>query len=41
MKVLARALRCELTDAERILWSRIKARNLQGWQFRVQHPVEP
>jgi len=36
----ARALRRELTDAERILWSRLKGRQL-GWQFRVQHPVGP
>ena len=36
----ARALRRELTDAERILWSRLKGRQL-GWQFRLQHPVGP
>jgi very-short-patch-repair endonuclease len=37
----AKALRRELTDAERILWSRIKERKLRGWQFRVQHPYSP
>jgi very-short-patch-repair endonuclease len=37
----AKALRAELTDAERILWSRLKGRQLRGWQFRVQHPVDP
>jgi very-short-patch-repair endonuclease len=37
----ARELRAELTDAEKILWSRIKGRQLRGWQFRVQHPVAP
>jgi very-short-patch-repair endonuclease len=37
----AKELRRELTDAERILWSRIKGRQLGGWMFRVQHPVEP
>ena len=36
----ARALRGDLTDAERILWSRLKGRQL-GWQFRAQHPVGP
>jgi very-short-patch-repair endonuclease len=36
----AKALRRDLTDAERILWSRLKGRQL-GWQFRVQHPVGP
>ncbi len=37
----AHSLRRELTDAERILWSRLKGRQLGGWQFRVQHPVSP
>ena len=36
----ARNLRRNLTDAERILWSRLKGRRL-GWQFRVQHAVGP
>src|SRR6185295_281457 len=36
----ARALRRELTDAERVLWSRLKGRQL-GWQFRLQHPIGP
>lgn len=36
----ARALRRKLTDAERILWSRLKGKQL-GWQFRIQHPVGP
>jgi crossover junction endodeoxyribonuclease RuvC/BirA family biotin operon repressor/biotin-[acetyl-CoA-carboxylase] ligase len=37
----AKRLRRELTDAERILWSRIKERQLRGWLFRCQHPVGP
>ena len=37
----AKALRAEFTDAERILWSRLKGRQLRGWQFRAQHPVDP
>jgi very-short-patch-repair endonuclease len=37
----AKALRRELTDAERILWSRLKGRQLRNWQFRVQHPYSP
>ncbi len=37
----AKELRRELTDAERILWSRLKGKQLRGWQFRVQHPVAP
>ncbi len=37
----ARTLRGQLTDAERILWSRLKGRQLGGWQFRNQHPISP
>jgi very-short-patch-repair endonuclease len=37
----AKRLRRELTDAERILWSRLKERQLRNWQFRVQHPYSP
>ncbi|MDP3735762.1 MAG: endonuclease domain-containing protein [Hyphomonadaceae bacterium] len=37
----AQKLRRQLTDAERILWSRLKARQLGGWQFRIQHPISP
>ncbi|MEZ6030999.1 MAG: endonuclease domain-containing protein [Hyphomonadaceae bacterium] len=37
----ARALRQDFTEAERILWSRLKAKQLGGWQFRAQHPVSP
>ena len=37
----AKVLRAEFTDAERMLWSRIKGRKLMGWQFRAQHPVDP
>jgi very-short-patch-repair endonuclease len=37
----AKALRAELTDAERILWSRLKGRQVQGQHFRVQHPIGP
>ncbi len=37
----AQSLRRELTEAERILWSRLKGKQLGGWQFRAQHPVSP
>lgn len=37
----AMSLRDKLTDAERILWSRLKGRQLGGWQFRTQHPISP
>ena len=37
----ARALRREQTDAERMLWSRLRDRQLQGAKFRRQHPIGP
>ena len=37
----AKTLRAELTDAERILWAKLKGRQRRGWQFRVQHPIGP
>ena len=33
----ARHLRCNQTDVERLLWSRLRARQLQGEKFRRQH----
>ena len=36
---LARKLRNNATDAERILWSVIKIRNLSGFKFRRQVPI--
>jgi len=35
----ARALRQHLTASERRLWERLRARRLEGWKFRRQHPV--
>ena len=37
----ARTLRRRMTDAELILWSRLRARQLEGFRFRRQHPVAP
>lgn len=37
----AKALRRNLTDAERILWTKLKGKQINGWQFRKQHPVGP
>ena len=37
----AQSMRRDFTDAERILWSRLKGRQLRGHQFRAQHPVDP
>lgn len=37
----ARALRWTMTDAERRLWALLRRKQLQGYRFRRQHPVEP
>ena len=37
----ARALRRNMTDAERRLWAILRGRHLSGWKFRRQHPVGP
>ena len=34
-------LRRQMTDAERHLWSRIRARQLHGFKFRRQYPIGP
>ena len=36
----ARRLRRQQTDAERLLWSRLRDRRLNGWKFRRQFPVD-
>jgi very-short-patch-repair endonuclease len=37
----ARALRQQMTDAERLLWRHLRNRELGGWKFRRQYPVGP
>jgi very-short-patch-repair endonuclease len=39
-RVLARKLRKQLTDAETILWSRLRGKQLDGLKFRRQHPIK-
>ena len=39
MRARARRLRSEQTDAERILWQRLRSRQLGGLKFRRQHVV--
>ncbi|WP_422300615.1 endonuclease domain-containing protein [Candidatus Binatus sp.] len=36
----ARTLRRESTDAEKRLWSLLRNRNLDGWKFRRQVPID-
>jgi primosomal protein N' (replication factor Y) len=35
----ARAMRREPTEAERLLWARLRDRRLGGYKFRRQHPL--
>ncbi|MBI4332316.1 MAG: endonuclease domain-containing protein [Chloroflexi bacterium] len=35
----ARTLRREQTDAERLLWSRLRRKQLDGFKFRRQQPI--
>lgn len=37
----ARQLRRDQTDAERILWSRLRNSQLKGFKFRRQYPIGP
>jgi very-short-patch-repair endonuclease len=37
----ARDLRSNLTDAETILWSKLRRKQLGGYRFHRQHPVGP
>jgi len=41
MKHLARELRKNQTDAEKLLWSRLRNRQLEGCKFRRQEPIGP
>jgi very-short-patch-repair endonuclease len=40
MHSLARNLRKNQTEAEQILWSKLRSRQLSGFKFRRQHPIE-
>ncbi|MGB7649791.1 MAG: endonuclease domain-containing protein [Gallionella sp.] len=35
----ARSLRCNLTDAEKLLWQALRQKQLNGNRFRRQHPI--
>jgi very-short-patch-repair endonuclease len=37
----SRELRRELTAAERLLWHRLRRKNVGGFRFRRQHPIGP
>ena len=39
LKHLARQLRNNMTDAERLLWKRIRMKQLKGCQFYRQKPI--
>ncbi len=35
----AKRLRTDSTDAERLVWSRLRAHRLGGWKFKRQQPI--
>lgn len=39
-KSFARRLRKDQTDAEKFLWSKLKSRQLNGYKFRRQQPID-
>ena len=41
MKSMARKLRRQSTDAERLLWKHLRSRQLKGYKFRRQHAMDP
>ena len=41
MKTLARKLRRQSTDAERVLWKHLRAHRMTGYKFRRQFVIEP
>ena len=41
LKQAARKLRADMTDAERLLWSRLRGKQLLGVQFYRQKPLGP
>jgi very-short-patch-repair endonuclease len=40
VRVRARELRKASPDAEQKLWQRLRNRQLDGWKFRRQHPID-
>jgi len=41
IRVKARQLRRDQTDAEQVLWARLRDRHLCGAKFRREHPIGP
>ena len=41
LKLLARELRQQATEAERMLWRHLRGRHLMGYKFRHQVVIEP
>jgi very-short-patch-repair endonuclease len=41
LKARARALRCDSTVPERMLWDALRGSKLAGLKFRRQHPIPP
>jgi very-short-patch-repair endonuclease len=41
MNTKPRQLRKNLTDAERFLWKELRLRQIEGFKFRRQQPIDP
>lgn len=41
MKTVARMLRANMTNAERVLWHHLRGRRLEGYKFRRQVIIDP
>ena len=41
LKLRARTMRTQPTEAERALWRLLRHEQLGGWKFRRQHPLPP
>ena len=40
LSVLSKALRKKPTDAEKLLWQRLRLRQMEGFKFRRQQPID-
>ena len=40
IQYFSREMRREPTEAETLMWQRLRGRRLNGWRFRRQHPYE-
>ena len=39
--IAARRMRTSMNATERLVWTRLRGRKVEGWKFRRQHPIGP